>query len=299
MTRLLVSLCACSLLLAAGSPVLGDCPANRTFVVTNSYDIDGEPAPELFVTVGYTYTFQLNNPSSHPFMLTASPNGGAGTSALPLSSGVSCVCQGCGTCTRRTITFTPAASLAGQTVYYQCTVHVVMGNAVHIAPAPAITVNTLPQPLNRCAGESAQFTVSATSNETQTLSYQWRKGADAVVNLSGHIAGATSPVLTITGLTTQDAGAYTCVMTAPCKTVTTAPAALAVNTCCPADLGMRSGVAGSDGVLDNNDFIAFIDLYFAGDPRADRGGQGGVPGADAEFDNNDFVVYINEYFAGC
>lgn len=299
MLRLLVKVCAGSMLLAAGPLASADCPSNRTFVVTNSYDIDGEPAPELFVTVGYTYTFQLNNPSSHPFMLTASPNGGAGTSALPLSSGVSCVCQGCGTCTRRTITFTPAASLAGQTVYYQCTVHVVMGNAIHVAAAPAITVNTLPQPLSRCAGESAQFTVSATSNETQTLGYQWRKGNEPLANSPGHISGAGSPTLTITGLTSLDAGAYSCVITAPCKTVTTAQAALAVNTCCPADLGIQSGIAGSDGVLNNNDFIAFIDLYFAGDPRADRGRQGGLPGADAAFDNNDFVVYINEYFAGC
>ncbi len=299
MTRMLASVCAGSLLLAAGSPALGDCPGNRTFVVTNSYDIDGEPAPELFLTVGYTYTFQLNNPSMHPFMLTASPNGGAGTSPLPLSSGVSCVCQGCGTCTRRTITFTPASSLAGQTVYYQCTVHVVMGNAIHVAAAPSITVNALPQPVSRCAGGTAQFSVSATSNETQTLSYQWKKGAEVVVDAPGRVAGATSAVLSITGLTTLDAGSYTCVVSAPCKTVTTAPATLAVNTCCPADLGMRSGIAGSDGVLDNNDFIAFIDLYFAGDARADRGGQGGVPGADGEFDNNDFVVYIDEYFSGC
>ncbi|HYD02365.1 MAG TPA: GC-type dockerin domain-anchored protein [Phycisphaerales bacterium] len=68
---------------------------------------------------------------------------------------------------------------------------------------------------------------------------------------------------------------------------------------CPADLGRTGGVAGADATLDNNDFIAFIDFFFARDRRADRGGTGGVPGADGAWDNNDFVVYIDEFFGGC
>ncbi len=68
---------------------------------------------------------------------------------------------------------------------------------------------------------------------------------------------------------------------------------------CPADVGVQGGVPGQDGVLDNNDFIAFINLFFAMDPLADRGVQGGVPGSDGLFDNNDFIVFINQFFAGC
>jgi hypothetical protein len=69
--------------------------------------------------------------------------------------------------------------------------------------------------------------------------------------------------------------------------------------CGPADVGGQGGVHGPDGVLDNNDFIVFIDLFFAHDPIADRGIQGGVAGTDGAWDNNDFIVFIDQFFAGC
>jgi hypothetical protein len=68
---------------------------------------------------------------------------------------------------------------------------------------------------------------------------------------------------------------------------------------CPADIGIQGGQPGHDGMLDNNDFVVFINLFFAQDARADFGIQGGQPGQDGVFDNNDFVVFINEFFAGC
>ncbi|HZW07624.1 MAG TPA: GC-type dockerin domain-anchored protein [Phycisphaerales bacterium] len=69
--------------------------------------------------------------------------------------------------------------------------------------------------------------------------------------------------------------------------------------CGPADVGATGGVAGADGALDNNDFVVFIDLFFAMAPAADLGSTGGVPGADGAWDNNDFVVFIDEFFGGC
>ena len=68
---------------------------------------------------------------------------------------------------------------------------------------------------------------------------------------------------------------------------------------CPADIGKAGGVPGSDGALDNNDFIAFISFFFDSDPSADRGTAGGLPGTDGQFDNNDFIVFINQFFDGC
>ncbi|HYD00148.1 MAG TPA: GC-type dockerin domain-anchored protein [Phycisphaerales bacterium] len=68
---------------------------------------------------------------------------------------------------------------------------------------------------------------------------------------------------------------------------------------CPADLGQQGGIPGQDEVLDNNDFVVFIDYFFNADARADFGLQGGVPGQDGLFDNNDFVVFIDAFFAGC
>jgi hypothetical protein len=72
-----------------------------------------------------------------------------------------------------------------------------------------------------------------------------------------------------------------------------------INPLCPADVGTQGGTPGSDGQLDNNDFIVFISFFFAGDSRADRGMQGGILGSDGLFDNNDFIVFINQFFTGC
>ncbi|HZW05785.1 MAG TPA: GC-type dockerin domain-anchored protein [Phycisphaerales bacterium] len=69
--------------------------------------------------------------------------------------------------------------------------------------------------------------------------------------------------------------------------------------CSAADLGRQGGVPGGDGLLDNNDFIVFIDYFFAGNPLADVGRQGGVSPGEGAFDNNDFVVFIDLFFAGC
>ncbi len=68
---------------------------------------------------------------------------------------------------------------------------------------------------------------------------------------------------------------------------------------CAADLAGQGGVPGGDGVLDNNDFIVFIDYFFGSNPLADLGAQGGVSGSDGQYDNNDFIVFIDQFFAGC
>lgn len=74
---------------------------------------------------------------------------------------------------------------------------------------------------------------------------------------------------------------------------------LIVPPCGEADVGIAGGAPGHDHRLDNNDFIAFIDLFFAQDPSADRGSAGGLPGSDGAFNNNDFIVFITQFFTGC
>lgn len=69
--------------------------------------------------------------------------------------------------------------------------------------------------------------------------------------------------------------------------------------CGAADIGSEGGAEGPDGVLDNNDFIVFINYFFSQDPRADFGSEGGSVGADTLFDNNDFIVFIQAFFGGC
>ena len=68
---------------------------------------------------------------------------------------------------------------------------------------------------------------------------------------------------------------------------------------CAADIGITGGVPGHDGILDNNDFVVFVDYFFTHNPVADVGVTGGIPGHDGAFDNNDFVVFIDQFFAGC
>jgi hypothetical protein len=69
--------------------------------------------------------------------------------------------------------------------------------------------------------------------------------------------------------------------------------------CGPADIGSTGGIAGPDGVLNNNDFVIFIDFFFAQNPLADQGSTGGIHGPDGAFNNNDFVVFIDNFFTGC
>jgi hypothetical protein len=68
--------------------------------------------------------------------------------------------------------------------------------------------------------------------------------------------------------------------------------------CGIADLGSEGGAEGSDNILDNNDFIVFISLFFSQDARADIGSEGGAEGSDNNWDNNDFIVFIGAFFAG-
>ncbi|MFT3683582.1 MAG: GC-type dockerin domain-anchored protein [Phycisphaerales bacterium] len=69
--------------------------------------------------------------------------------------------------------------------------------------------------------------------------------------------------------------------------------------CGEADLGQQGGADGFDGALDNNDFIVFINKFFAMDPVADQGRQGGLQGNDGFYDNNDFIAFISNFFNGC
>ncbi|HZW07424.1 MAG TPA: GC-type dockerin domain-anchored protein [Phycisphaerales bacterium] len=39
--------------------------------------------------------------------------------------------------------------------------------------------------------------------------------------------------------------------------------------------------------------------FFTSNPLADVGCPGGVDAPDGHFDNNDFVVFIDRFFAGC
>ncbi len=88
---------------------------------------------------------------------------------------------------------------------------------------PGILTN--PQSFTNAAGGAAMF--SATAGGSAPLTYQWTFNGN---NLSsgGRITGATSNVLTITGLTTTDAGGYALKVSNPVGVATSSVATLVV-----------------------------------------------------------------------
>jgi hypothetical protein len=145
-----------------------------------------------------------------------------------------------------------------------------------------------------CPLTAAHITVQASGTD---LHYQWRRyprfGPGIVA-----IPNSDSPTLTIDSAFLSDAGKYDCIIFNLCGGITTPIYRLAV---LAADRGSTGGIQGSDGVLTNDDFIVFINEFFAGDIRADVGSAGGYSLPDGLFDNNDFISYINLFFAypGC
>jgi hypothetical protein len=150
------------------------------------------------------------------------------------------------------------------------------------------------QPTNERVDIGGRAVLSVAANGTSPFTYQWRRNGSPLAN-SSRIAGATTPVLIIQPAVSLDGGMYDCVVSGYCATATTAQAQLVVST---ADVGSTAGIAQPDGMFNNNDFVAFISLFFASDPRADLGRTGGLTGADGAFDSNDFIAFINMFFAG-
>lgn len=87
-------------------------------------------------------------------------------------------------------------------------------------------VQTPPSSQNQTVGGTANFSVIASG--TQPMSYQWQRNG---VNLldGGIVTGATSSTLTLTGVTTNDAGSYRVVITNSVGSVTSVVASLAIN----------------------------------------------------------------------
>lgn len=83
---------------------------------------------------------------------------------------------------------------------------------------PVIT--SQPASTNICEGQNVTLSVTASGNTP--LSYQWRKGTN-------NIAGATSPGLTLAGVTLADAASYSCVISNGCGSVTSSTATLTIN----------------------------------------------------------------------
>jgi len=161
---------------------------------------------------------------------------------------------------------------------------------VHVSTGTP-TITAQPRHVATCPGGMVTLSVTAlgAGGPGPASGYQWqRDGVD--------IDGAGGPTYTLSDVQEADGGKYRCVVRNTCGATTSRNATLLVRS---ADVGSTGGVSGADGILDNNDFVVFIDRFFLQDVRADYGAAGGTPGPDEAYDNNDFVVFIDLFFSGC
>jgi hypothetical protein len=168
----------------------------------------------------------------------------------------------------------------------------------------SVSIALQPTPAAACIGRSATFTVAVSS--ALPVTYQWRKDGvniDPAANPS-----AATAALTLTNLTPADADTYSCVISSPCGSITTATASLTLVGLCACNAADIAGAGETgtepDGTLDGSDFIAFINSFGLGDaavdPLADIAGAGdNGDQADGTIDGSDFIAFINAFALGC
>ncbi len=138
---------------------------------------------------------------------------------------------------------------------------------------------TEPADSGACVGGSITLGVEALSD--LPMDFVWRRNtiplSDGGTGNGGWITGASSPVLTITGVEKADMGGYDCVVSDACGSITSTTAAVTVCMCleCAADFNQ-------DGGIDGADVDAFFGAWEIGNCDADVNADGGTDGADVD-----------------
>ncbi len=141
---------------------------------------------------------------------------------------------------------------------------------VCVPPVPSIVANRV----TVCKGGTAILGVTATG----TLpAFQWRRQPGSTV-----IPGEIGAELVISNAGVSDAGLYDCVVSNDCGTVTTETIQLVL---CIADFNCSGGLSVAD-------IFAFLNAWFAGDPKANFDGAGGLQVAD-------IFSFLDAWFTGC
>ncbi|MBL8764550.1 MAG: hypothetical protein JNM07_09815 [Phycisphaerae bacterium] len=158
------------------------------------------------------------------------------------------------------------------------------GAAYAYAVEPIPTIGQQPIETRVCPGGDASFSLVASAHAP--LSYSWRKDgsplSDGVRPSGAVISGSASAVLSLHGATASEAGAFSCVISTACGSVTSNTAALLV---CIADFNC-------DGSVDDFDNFDFLNALFANDTSADING-------DTSVDDFDYFDFLNALFGGC
>jgi hypothetical protein len=142
--------------------------------------------------------------------------------------------------------------------------------------AEAVSIDEQPRDASACVGQDVVLSVAASGSEP--IGYQWFKDGDEIV-------GATEATLVIEGVSPDDAGGYTVVVSNPCSEAVSDGATVSVGAGCLADLN-------GDCMLDVLDFVALQTLFVSGDDAADINGDGSLSILD-------FVEYQVLFVGGC
>ncbi len=155
-------------------------------------------------------------------------------------------------------------------------------SAVIVDACSAPSIGTPPVAVNTNCSTTVQFTVEASG--TGTLSYAWSRNGVALSNVAGHISGATTSTLSITGTTRADAGSYSVTVSNICSTSTASSSPVALNICI-ANYNCVGGV-------DVQDIFDFLQAWFNGDALADINNSSSLTVQDI-FD------FLSAWFSGC
>lgn len=172
----------------------------------------------------------------------------------------------------------------------------VISAGASLAMNDGATILQSPLPASACAGSGAQFSVSASGGQ---VSYVWRKDGveltDGPTGTGSMISGAGSALLSISSVSSADAGTYDCYVANDCGSDTSAGAGLTITTC-----GELRGDMNCDGAVNNFDIDPFVlaltdfDAYELQFPNCDGGSHGDTndDGVLNNFDIDPFVVCI-------
>jgi len=159
------------------------------------------------------------------------------------------------------------------------------------AAPPVVSQPTTP--VSACPGETVAFSFVLDPDYAPAYSYQWRR--EGVVLANGPtphgsvVAGATSPMLVITGARPTDTGIYTATATRSLCGVPTVSTAATLTVggpaCCVGD-------ADGDGDTDSDDVVVFFAAWDAGEAGGDTDG-------DGDTDSDDIIVFFNSWDSGC
>lgn len=165
-------------------------------------------------------------------------------------------------------------------------------------------IKDTPANFSGCANGTSQLTINIASQSD--VSYQWFRnglpvangpggaasGGGTVLNASGVAPLSGIVTLQITGSNANDLGNYFVLLTTSCGSVSSTPAALTLNSCCPADFN-------ADNQVDDGDFVLFATAYNildCFDPTMPAGCPADM-NADGFVDDSDFVEFATAYNA--